>query len=72
MLVGVLIWILVFVIIVFVGIGVISVYKVVYIDKCDLKCVCVGGDSNVLLGFVLLFENVMMVGMVIWMMVKLI
>ena len=42
-------------------IGAISVFKAVYIDKRELKCACVGGDSNVPLGFVSLTENVMMV-----------
>ncbi|MEQ1537635.1 MAG: glutaredoxin [Sphingorhabdus sp.] len=49
------------------GIGAVSVFKTVYIDKRELKCACVGGDSNVPLGFVSLTENVMMVGMAIWM-----
>ena len=31
---------------------------------------CAGGDSNVPLGFVSLTENLMMVGMAIWMMLK--
>lgn len=72
MLAGALTWISAPVTIVFAGIGAISVYKAVYIDKRDLKCACVGGDSNVPLGFVSLLENVMMVGMAIWMMAKLI
>lgn len=49
------------------GIGAVSVFKAVYIDGRELKCACVGGDSNVPLGFVSLTENVMMVGMAIWM-----
>jgi glutaredoxin len=49
------------------GIGAVSVFKAVYIDKRELKCACVGGDSNVPLGFVSLTENVMMVSMAIWM-----
>lgn len=53
------------------GIGAISVFKAVYIDKRDLRCACVGGNSNVPLGFVSLLENVMMVAMAIWMIVKL-
>ena len=52
------------------GIGAISVFKAVYIDKRDLRCACVGGDSNVPLGFVSLTENVMMVAMAVWMLVK--
>lgn len=52
----------------FIGtIGAVSVFKAVYIDKRDLKCACVGGDSNVPLGFVSLTENVMMVAMALWM-----
>ena len=44
-------------------IGAVSVFKAVYIDKRELKCACVGGDSNVPLGFVSLTENLMMVFM---------
>ena len=52
----------------FIGtIGAVSVLKAVYIDKRELKCACVGGDSNVPLGFVSLTENVMMVAMAVWM-----
>ncbi len=53
------------------SIGAVSVFKAVYIDKRDLKCACVGGDSKVPLGFVSLTENLMMVGMAIWMLSKL-
>lgn len=49
------------------GIGAVSVFKAVYVDKRALKCACVGGTSNVPLGFVSLTENVMMVGMAVWM-----
>ena len=52
----------------FIGtVGGISVFKAVYIDKRELKCACVGGDSNVPLGFISLTENIMMVAMAIWM-----
>jgi hypothetical protein len=51
-------------------VGVVSVFKAVYIDKRELKCACVGGDSNVPLGFISLTENLMMVGMAVWMIVK--
>jgi glutaredoxin len=44
-------------------IGGVSVIKAVYIDKRELKCACVGGDSNVPLGAISLTENVMMFGM---------
>jgi glutaredoxin len=52
----------------FIGtIGAVSVFKAVYIDKRELKCACVGGSSNVPLGFVSLTENLMMVAMAVWM-----
>lgn len=51
------------------GIGAISVFKAVYVDKRELKCACVGGSSNVPLGFVSLTENVMMVAMAVWMLI---
>lgn len=50
-------------------IGAISVFKAVYIDKRELKCACVGGNSNVPLGFVSLSENLMMIGMSLVMLV---
>ena len=37
----------------------------VYIDKRELKCACVGGDSNVPLGFISLTENLMMIAMAV-------
>ena len=49
------------------GIGAVSVFKAVYIDRRDIRCACVGGDSKVPLGFVSLTENVMMVAMALWM-----
>jgi len=55
----------------FIGtIGAISVIKAVYVDKRDIKCACVGGGVNVPLGFVSLSENLAMMGMGIWMIVK--
>lgn len=52
----------------FIGtVGAVSVFKAVYLDKRDIKCACVGGSSNVPLGFVSLTENVMMVAMALWM-----
>jgi glutaredoxin len=52
----------------FIGtVGAVSVFKAVYIDKRALKCACVGGASNVPLGFVSLTENLMMVAMSAWM-----
>ena len=52
------------------GIGAVSVFYAVYVQKRELKCACVGGSSNVPLGFVSLTENLMMFAMGIWMMVK--
>ncbi|NYS61169.1 glutaredoxin [Halomonas salicampi] len=52
----------------FVGtVGAVSVFKAVYIDKRELKCACVGGNSNVPLGFVSLTENLIMIAMGLWM-----
>jgi uncharacterized membrane protein YphA (DoxX/SURF4 family) len=57
----------------FIGmVGAVSVVKAVYIDKRELKCACVGGNSNVPLGFVSLTENLMMVAMAIWMPLRII
>ena len=51
-------------------IGGVSVIKAVYIDKRQLKCACVGGDSNVPLGAISLTENVMMFGMGGYMLIR--
>lgn len=48
------------------GIGAVSVFKAVYVDRRELKCACVGGSSKVPLGFVSLTENLTMVAMAIW------
>ena len=50
-------------------VGGLSVFKAVYIDKRELKCACVGGNSNVPLGFISLTENLMMIGMALFMLV---
>ena len=53
---------------IFIGtVGAVSVFKAVYIDKRDLKCACVGGNSKVPLGFISLTENLMMIFMGLWM-----
>ncbi|MDN7126901.1 glutaredoxin family protein [Pseudidiomarina sp. 1APR75-33.1] len=49
--------------------GSISVIKAVYIDKRELKCACVGGNSDVPLGFISLTENVMMFIAGLWMII---
>ena len=70
MIAGALLWIAIPVALFIGGIGAVSVFKAVYIDKRELKCACVGGDSNLPLGFISLTENLMMVAMAIWMMLK--
>lgn len=52
------------------GVGAVSVFKAVYIDKRDLKCACAGGNSRVPLGFVSLTENLFMVAAGLWMLIK--
>ena len=52
------------------GVGAVSVIKAVYVDRRELKCACVGGSTNVPLGFVSLTENLFMVGMALWMLVR--
>ena len=64
---GVLTWLSVPIALVIGTIGAVSVIKAVYVDRRDLKCACVGGDSSVPLGFLSLTENVMMVAMALWM-----
>lgn len=48
-------------------IGAVSVFHAVYVQKREIKCACVGGSSNVPLGFVSLTENLFMIAMAIWM-----
>lgn len=67
MIAGVLSWISVPVALFIGTIGAVSVFKAVYVDKRALKCACVGGSSNVPLGFVSLTENLMMIAMALWM-----
>lgn len=51
-------------------IGAVSVAKAVYVDRRELKCACVGGSSNVPLGFVSLTENLAMIAMALWMLTR--
>lgn len=67
MIAGTLIWIAAPVALFIGTVGAVSVFKAVYVDKRELKCACVGGGSNVPLGFISLSENLAMVGMGIWM-----
>jgi glutaredoxin len=65
-----LIWLSVPIALIIGAIGAVSVAKAVYIDKRAIKCACVGGSSVVPLGFVSLTENLMMVAMAVWMLVR--
>lgn len=67
---GALLWLAAPVAIIIGGIGAVSVIKAVYIDKRELKCACVGGSSNVPLGFISFTENLMMLGMGGWMLAR--
>lgn len=63
---GALIW-LVAPVGIFIGsIDTVSVIKAVYVEKHDLKCVCVDGGSNVPLGAISLSENLILADMSIW------
>ena len=56
---------------IFIGaIGAVSVIKAVYIDKRELKCACVGGNSDLPLGFISLTENLSMLGAGLYMLTK--
>lgn len=68
MMAGVLTWVAAPAALFVAGVGAASVFKAVYIDRREIKCACVGGGSKVPLGFVSLTENLMMIGMAIWMM----
>jgi hypothetical protein len=70
MIAGALIWIASPVALFIGTVGAVSVIKAVYVDKRELKCACVGGGSNVPLGFISLTENVLMVVMGLWMAIK--
>ncbi|HEY8435344.1 MAG TPA: glutaredoxin [Sphingomicrobium sp.] len=67
MLAGALTWLAAPLALIIGTIGAVSVFKAVYIDRRELKCACVGGSSNVPLGFVSLTENLMMIAMAVWM-----
>ncbi len=55
----------------FIGtVGAVSVFYAVYIQKRSIKCACVGGSANVPLGFVSLTENLAMIGMGFWMLLR--
>jgi glutaredoxin len=64
---GALVWISAPIALFIGSVGAVSVFKAVYVDKRELRCACVGGGSNVPLGFISLTENLMMVLMGLWM-----
>lgn len=64
---GALRWLSIPITLVIGGIGAVSVIKAVYIDRRTLRCACVGGGASVPLGPVSLLENLLMVGMGLWM-----
>ena len=72
MIAGLFTWIVAPIVLLASGIGAISIIKAVYIEKRDLKCACVGGDSSVPLGFISLTENLMMMAMAVWMLMKMV
>ena len=71
MMAGILTWLSAPIAIFIGAVGAVSVIKAVYIDKRELKCACMGGDSNVPLGFLSMTENLMMLAMGLWMGLKL-
>lgn len=70
MVAGAAIWLMAPVALFIGGIGAISVFKAVYVDRRELRCACVGAQSNVPLGFVSLTENLVMIGMAVWMVLR--
>ncbi|SMQ74438.1 Glutaredoxin [Altererythrobacter xiamenensis] len=51
-------------------IGAVSVFYAVYVQKRDIKCACVGGSGDVPLGFISLSENLAMIAMAVWMLIR--
>lgn len=70
MIAGLFTWVVAPIVLLASGIGAVSIIKAVYVEKRDLKCACVGGDSSVPLGFISLTENLMMMAMAVWMLVQ--
>ncbi|MGB0743923.1 MAG: MauE/DoxX family redox-associated membrane protein [Opitutales bacterium] len=70
MIAGLITWIVAPIVLVATSIGAVSIIKAVFIEKRSLKCACVGGDSDVPLGFISLTENLGMMAMAVWMMIK--
>ena len=70
MIAGIFTWVAAPLVLLVSSIGAVSVFKAVYLEKRDLSCACVGGGSSVPLGFISLTENLMMMTMAVWMIVK--
>ncbi|MFC5049858.1 glutaredoxin family protein [Rubritalea spongiae] len=70
MIMGIAVWVVAPITLLVSTIGAISVFKAVYVEKRSLSCACVGGGSSVPLGFISLTENLMMMAMAIWMVIK--
>ena len=70
MLAGSMIWLAAPVALFIGSVGAVSVFKAVYMDRRELKCACVGGDSKVPLGFISLTENLIMIAMAVWMPIR--
>jgi glutaredoxin/uncharacterized membrane protein YphA (DoxX/SURF4 family) len=70
MIAGLITWIIAPIVLFATTIGAVSIIKAVFVEKRSLKCACVGGDSNVPLGFISLSENLGMMAMALWMMIK--
>ena len=51
-------------------VGAVSIVKAVYLEKKDLECACTGGSDGVPLGAISLTENLMMMAMAVWMLLK--
>ncbi len=66
MIAGTLTWLSAPIALVIGTIGAVSVFYAVYVQKRELKCACVGGGSNVPLGFVSLTANLVMIGLGLW------
>jgi glutaredoxin/uncharacterized membrane protein YphA (DoxX/SURF4 family) len=70
MIAGLITWIIAPIVLAVTTLGAISIIKAVYFEKRSLKCACVGGNSSVPLGFISLSENLGMMALAGWMMVK--
>ncbi len=70
MITGLFTWVVAPVVLFVSSIGAISIIKAVYIDKKDLECACTGGGDRVPLGAISLTENLMMILMAAWMILK--